>query len=91
MKLNEVIDLMNMGDDFSIGNADFDDASSDDDNMEEAEPMAAGSDDEDIGVEVEMDDNDAEEDGMDLDFFQAEIEEHDTATASTGRCKTSYK
>ena len=66
---------MNMDEDFSIANEDFDDASSDDENMEEAEPMAAGSDDEDIG---------AEENEMDLDFLQVEIEEHDTATASTG-------
>ena len=75
MSLNEVIDLMNKDEDFSIANADFDDASSEDDNMEEAESMATGSDDEDIG---------AEENGMDLDFLQAEIEEHDSATASTG-------
>ena len=82
MNLNEVIDLMNMDENFSIANADFDDASSDDDNMKEAEPMAAGSDEKDIGEE---------ENGMDLDFIQAEIEEHDTATASACRCKTSYK
>ena len=44
--------------------------------------MAAGSDDEDIG---------AEENGMNLDFLQVEIEEHDIATASTGRSKTSDK
>ena len=93
LKLDEVIDLLNRDDeDFGIANADadFDVASTTDDEVEpimyDAEPMAAGSDEEyeEIGIEVEVEDVDVGEDGLDLEFVQEEIEERDTASAS--RC-----
>ena len=94
LKLDEVIDLLNRDDEhFGIANADVDfDVVTTDDEVEpityDAEPMAAGSDDEyeyeEIGIEVEVEDVDAEEDGLDLEFVQEEIEERGTASAS--RC-----
>ena len=71
LKLDEVIDLLNRDDeDFSIANADADfDVASTTDEVEpimyDAEPMAAGSDDEyeEIGIEVEVEDVDAGEMG----------------------------
>ena len=93
LKLDEVIDLLNRDDEhFGIANADADFDVATDDEVEpityDAEPMAAGSDDEyeyeEIGIEVEVEDVDAEEDGLDLEFVQEEIEERGTASAS--RC-----
>ena len=82
LKLDEVIDLLNRDDeDFGVANADADfDVASTTDNepiMYDPEPMAAGSDAEyeEIGIEVEVDDDEAGEDGLDLEFVQEEIEE----------------